>query len=82
MAFHQQTSKYLIHDRDSACLSEMLIDPWIDKGSTLVQLGKFQEGINCFDKAVDIGSMNYRSRCNKGVAPMFQDEFDETIISR
>jgi len=53
---------------------------WYDKGNSLAKLGKDQEAIACYDKALSLDSANWGAWTNKGnsLAKLGKDE--ETIV--
>jgi tetratricopeptide (TPR) repeat protein len=59
---------------DAKCL-----DVWINKGICLCKLEKYEEGMKCFDKALEIGSKATEAWYNKGVALQELEKYKEAI---
>ena len=50
------------------------------KGNALLDLGRFEEAIECYDKAIELEPRNTSFLLNKGVVLMELDRFDEAEI--
>ena len=52
---------------------------WCDQGNSLAKLGKDQEAIACYDKALSLDSEDLRALFNKGNALANLKKFEESI---
>ncbi|MEQ8222894.1 MAG: tetratricopeptide repeat protein [Candidatus Eremiobacterota bacterium] len=52
---------------------------WLNKGMALNELGKYEEAIKCFDKALALEELNTSSLFNKGIALAGLGKYDESI---
>jgi serine/threonine protein kinase len=54
-------------------------DVWTIKGNSLHDLGKYEEGITCFDKALEINPEDAKAWINKGVSLHDLGKYEEAI---
>ncbi len=52
---------------------------WNRKGNALMELGRFEEALNCYDEALNLENENDAFICNKGVALLELSHFDNAI---
>ena len=55
------------------------IEVWINKGLSFNELGKYEDAIECSDKAIEINPEDEKAWNNKGVALVGLDRYEEAI---
>jgi tetratricopeptide (TPR) repeat protein len=61
-------------------MDPMLAAAWVNKGTTLDDLGKYQEAVICYDKSLDINSRDTDAWTNKGNALYNLKRYQESIV--
>lgn len=56
-----------------------MLEGWQEKGVKLIELGKYKEAIECFDKAISENSSDYRALINKGQALYALCSYEEAL---
>ena len=54
-------------------------DAWYNKGVALNDLGKYDEAIKAYDRAIELNPEDSDAWCNKGVALYYLGKYDEAI---
>ena len=52
---------------------------WNRKGNALMELGRFEEALHCYDEALSMENENDAFLCNKGVAFLELGSYNEAI---
>ncbi len=76
---HAQLSKNNYEGGDNADYNRLLVEDYINVGLTLDHLGKHQQAIEYYEKALDIDHNNVTALDNKGYALYNLKKYDEAI---